>query len=98
MDLYAYHPDRAKLIRLTDLERAEDSLNFTAAEKDSRQKRYVPPQGGIEGFDLSDDGSNAIFVLKGDLYVVKTDGSGAELPAHAHQSRRVFSAALARWQ
>src|SRR5258708_7190798 len=37
LDLYAYHADRQKLVRLTDLEAQKDDLTLAADEKDSRR-------------------------------------------------------------
>jgi dipeptidyl aminopeptidase/acylaminoacyl peptidase len=77
LDLYAYHPGARRLVRLTDLESFEDDLVKTAEEKDSRRKQYVMPPAGIDAFDLSDDGSQAAFTYRGELWLVRTDGSDA---------------------
>jgi len=74
LDLYAYHPDRQHLARLTNLEPVEDPLNRSAADKDERQKRYVEPPEGIGDYDISKDGSRAAFSYRGDLYLVSTSG------------------------
>ena len=75
LDLYAYHPDSRKLVRLTDLEGVHDDINLTEAEKDERLKQYELPGAGLAGFDLSRDGSRAAFTYQGDLYIVPTDAS-----------------------
>lgn len=74
LDLYAYHPDTARLVRLTDLESEKDELNSSPAEKDERLKRYLPPSAGLGGFSLSRDGARAVFSYRGDLYVVPATG------------------------
>jgi dipeptidyl aminopeptidase/acylaminoacyl peptidase len=75
LDLYAWNPDTRKLARLTDLEHLRDDLNRNDAEKDDLLKPYVMPEGGVGGFDLAHDGTQAAFSYKGDLWTVKTDGS-----------------------
>jgi dipeptidyl aminopeptidase/acylaminoacyl peptidase len=75
MDLYAYHPDAKKLVRLTDLEKDKDELNVSEAEKDDRLRFYLQPPAGLAGFELSRDGRRAAFAYKGDLWLVDTDGS-----------------------
>ena len=76
-DLYAYHSDQKKLARLTDLESFTDDLLLTEEEKDDRRKQYVPPRGGVGGFDISRDGSVAAFSCRGELFTVPADGSAA---------------------
>jgi dipeptidyl aminopeptidase/acylaminoacyl peptidase len=71
-DLYVWHADGKKLVRLTDLESQKDELNMSEAEKDARLRHYVPPPAGLSSFDLSDDGRIAAFSYKGDLYIVET--------------------------
>src|SRR5437879_4811369 len=46
-DLYAYHPDQKKLIRLTQMDTVHDELNESEAEKDERRKHYLMPLEGI---------------------------------------------------
>ena len=75
LDLYAYHPDQQKLVRLTDLESVRDEINLSESDRDERLKRYELPGAGLANFDLSHDGTRAAFAYQGDLYVVKTDGS-----------------------
>ena len=75
LDLYAYHPEQQKLVRVTQLESIRDDLNLTEAEKDDRQKRYLMPPEGLTAFQLSHDGARATFAYQGDLYVVNTDGA-----------------------
>src|SRR5437762_1596930 len=74
LDLYAYHPDQGKLVRLTQLESIRDDINRGEPEKDERRRQYLMPTAGLSGFDLSNDGSLAAFAHNGDLYVVSTDG------------------------
>jgi dipeptidyl aminopeptidase/acylaminoacyl peptidase len=73
-DLYVYNADAKKLVRLTDLEGLKDPINDTPAEEDIHRKHYLPPPAGLSGFDLSEDGSQAIFSYRGDLFVVPTTG------------------------
>jgi dipeptidyl aminopeptidase/acylaminoacyl peptidase len=74
-DLYAYDPGNRTLRRLTRLEAQDDPLTRTAAEKDDRRKQFLLPAEGLTDFDLACDGSRAAFAYRGDLYVVRTDGS-----------------------
>jgi dipeptidyl aminopeptidase/acylaminoacyl peptidase len=74
LDLYAYHPDQNRLVRLTQLESIHDDINRGEAEKDERRRQYLMPTAGLSGFDLSNDGSVAAFAHDGDLYIVSTDG------------------------
>jgi dipeptidyl aminopeptidase/acylaminoacyl peptidase len=85
LDLYAYHADRRLLVRLTNLEPLKDPLNRSAAEKDERQKLYVPPPAGIQEFDITGDGSRTAFSYRGDLYLVST--SGREPPFRLTRTR-----------
>jgi dipeptidyl aminopeptidase/acylaminoacyl peptidase len=78
-DLYAYDPDTRNLLRLTSLEGLRDDLNRNEAQKDERRRSYVLPEGGVGGFDLPQDGSQAAFSYLGDLWVVKTDASASPL-------------------
>ncbi|MFB3825277.1 MAG: prolyl oligopeptidase family serine peptidase [Bryobacteraceae bacterium] len=75
LDLYSYRPETRRLARLTDLEGLRDPLNRSAAEKDDRQKQYLMPPEGLREFGLSNDGSRAVFAYRGDIWIVKTDGS-----------------------
>ena len=88
LDLYAYRADNQRLVRLTNLESAEDPINRRAAEKDERQKQYLEPEEGIGAFDIARDGARAAFSLHGDLYLVNTSGDAAALPPDAHQGGR----------
>ena len=72
LDLYAYHAEQRRLVRLTNLEPMDDPINRPAAEKDERQKQYVAPHEGVGEFDVSKDGTRAAFSYHGDLYVVYT--------------------------
>jgi len=74
-DLYAYHPDDNRLVRLTDFEDFEDDLLLAPAETDDRRSRYLPPKTGISGFDVARDGSAVTFGYRGELFTVPTDGS-----------------------
>ncbi len=73
-DLYVYNADTKKLTRLTDLKGLKDPINETAAEKDEHRKDFLPPPAGLNSFDISDDGSKAIFSYRGDLFLVHTGG------------------------
>ncbi len=73
-DLYVYDADTKKLARLTDLEGLKDPINESEAEKDEHRKNYLPPPGGLTSFDLSEDGSKAVFSYRGDLFLVPTNG------------------------
>jgi dipeptidyl aminopeptidase/acylaminoacyl peptidase len=73
-DLYVYHADGKKLTRLTDLQALKDPINDTDAERDDRQKRFLPPPAGITSFDLSEDGTQAVLSYRGDLFLVATNG------------------------
>lgn len=74
-DLYVYNAGTKKLTRLTDLHGLKDPINETDAEKDEHRKDYLPPPAGLTGFDLSEDGTKAVFSYRGDLFLVHTDGS-----------------------
>jgi dipeptidyl aminopeptidase/acylaminoacyl peptidase len=73
-DLYVYNADTKKLIRLTDLASLKDPINDSEAEKDVHRKQYLPPPAGLTGFDLSEDGTQAVFSYRGDLFVAPTSG------------------------
>ena len=73
-DLYVYHADTKKLVRLTDLEGLKDPINESDAERDVHRKNYLPSPTGLTSFDLSRDGSKAVFSYRGDLYIVGTSG------------------------
>ena len=75
LDLYAWHAERHKLVRVTDLESLADPLNSSAAEKDDRQKQYLAPAEGLAEYDLASDGARAVFSYRGDLWIARTDGS-----------------------
>jgi len=74
-DLYAYHPDESRLVRLTDFEPFADKLLLNEAETDERRSLYLPPKPGIREFDLSRDGRTVAFTYRGELFTVPTDGS-----------------------
>lgn len=73
-DLHVYDADAKKLTRLTNLKDLKDPLNEPESEKDPRRKNYVPPPAGLAGFDLSDDGMQAVFAYRGDLFLSATGG------------------------
>jgi dipeptidyl aminopeptidase/acylaminoacyl peptidase len=75
LDLYAFRPESASRVRLTDLEGFSDSLLASPEEKDDRRKLYRPPLAGISQFSISDDGSRAAFAYAGEIWAVDTDGS-----------------------
>ncbi len=75
-DLYIYDADSRKLVRLTDLEGLKDPINNTPAETDPRRKNFVPPPPGLTDFDISEDGAQAAFSYRGDLFLVSTQGGG----------------------
>ncbi len=77
-DLYVYAADAKSLIRLTDLEHVKDPINLSDEEQEARLKNYLLPPGGLNSFDISEDGKHIAFSYKGDLYVVNT-GSAASL-------------------
>src|SRR6478672_3406658 len=74
-DLYAWHAETKKLLRLTDLESDKDELNVTEEQRDDRLRQYLAPPPGLADFDVSQDGRRATFSYKGDLYLTPTDGS-----------------------
>jgi len=73
-DLYTYNADTKELTRLTNLEGLKDPINDTEAETDIHRKDYLPPPSGLTGFDLSQDGSQAVFSYRGDLFIAFTAG------------------------
>ncbi len=74
-DLYAFHPDSGRRVRLTDLESFADDLLKSSAEEDSRRRLYLPPKSGIGDFTVSRDGARVAFSYEGELFTVPTDGS-----------------------
>ena len=76
LDLYAWHADKARLTRVTDLESESDPINLSPAEKDERLKRNLMPPEGLADFAVSRDGTHVAFAYRGDLYVAETDGKG----------------------
>ena len=75
LDLYAWHADPKKLVRLTNLESNKDDLNLSEEQRDDRLRRYLAPPPGLADFDVSQDGRRVAFSHKGDLYLASTDGS-----------------------
>jgi len=75
LDLYAYHPDLKKRLRLTNLDPFQDDLLLSAEEKDDVRKRYIAPAAGLTRFSVSNDGALVAFGFKGDLWTVPADGS-----------------------
>lgn len=73
-DLYVYDADAKKLTRLTDLKGQRDPINDSEAEQDVHRKNYLPPPAGVSSFDLSEDGKQAVFSYRGDLYLTATSG------------------------
>ncbi len=73
-DLYAYNADTKSLTRLTDLESLKDPINDNEAEHDPHRQEYVPPRGGIAAVDVSQDGKQAVFSYRGDLFIAPTSG------------------------
>lgn len=73
-DLYAYNADTKTLKRLTDLEGLKDPINEGEAEHDPHQQDYLAPRGGVAGYDLSEDGTQAVFSYRGDLFIARTGG------------------------
>ena len=73
-DLYVYDADAQKLRRLTDLEGLKDPINQTEAENDPHRKDFIPPPQGLTAFDLSEDGMQAVFAYRGDLFLARTGG------------------------
>jgi dipeptidyl-peptidase-4 len=73
-DLYIYNADSKGLKRLTDLEGLKDPINDGEAERDIHRQDYLPPRGGLAGFELSEDGSKAVFSYRGDLFLAPTSG------------------------
>ena len=69
-DLYVYDAGSRKLTRLTDLETLKDPINDGEAERDIHRQDYLAPRGGLTSFDLSEDGSEAVFSYRGDLFLV----------------------------
>ena len=74
LDLYAFHPETNNRVRLTALETFKDDLLLTAEEKDDRRNLFLMPPAGLASFDLSDDGTHAVFAFRGDLFFVPTSG------------------------
>ncbi len=75
-DLYSYNADTKSLKRLTDLDGLKDPINDNEAEHDPHRQDYVPPRGGIASFDLTEDGKEAVFSYRGDLFIAAANGSG----------------------
>ena len=73
-DLYVYRAEGKQLVRLTDLEHLKDPINDADAETDVYRKHYLAPPAGLTSFDLSSDGTEAVFSYRGDLFAVPTAG------------------------
>jgi dipeptidyl aminopeptidase/acylaminoacyl peptidase len=73
-DLYVYDADSKTLKRLTDLESLKDPINDGEAERDIHRQDYLPPRAGLGAFELSEDGSKAVFSYRGDLFWVASGG------------------------
>ena len=74
-DLYAWHAETKKLVRLTNLEPEKDELNVAEEQRDERLRRNLAPPPGLADFDVSQDGRRVAFSYNGDLYIAQTDGS-----------------------
>ena len=75
LDLYCHHPATNRRLRLTNLATLKDDFWLSPEALDSRRKNYLMPEPGLASFTLSDDGSRAAFLYKGDLFTVPTDAS-----------------------
>jgi dipeptidyl aminopeptidase/acylaminoacyl peptidase len=75
LDLYAYHPSRQKLIRITNLSSVQDTLTAGAAEREEIRKQYLEPAAGVPSYHLSNDGGKVTFSYRGDIWVAATDAS-----------------------
>jgi dipeptidyl aminopeptidase/acylaminoacyl peptidase len=73
-DLYSYNADTKALNRLTDLEALKDPINDGEAERDIHRQDYLAPRAGLAGYDLSEDGKQAVFSYRGDLFIAATGG------------------------
>ena len=73
-DLYIYNADSKVLKRLTDLANLKDPINDGEAERDIHRQDYLPPRVGLAGYELSEDGSKAVFSYRGDLSLVPISG------------------------
>jgi dipeptidyl aminopeptidase/acylaminoacyl peptidase len=73
-DLYIYNADSKTLKRLTDLESLKDPINDSDAEHDIHRQDYLAPRAGLSSYELSEDGSRAVFSYRGDLFLVPTGG------------------------
>jgi dipeptidyl aminopeptidase/acylaminoacyl peptidase len=71
-DLYVYNADSKKLTRLTDLKGLKDPINDSEAETDEHRRNYLVPPAGLTSFDLSQDGTKAVFSYRGDLFFADT--------------------------
>lgn len=71
-DLYVYNAESKKLTRLTDIKGLKDPINDSEAERDEHRRNYLVPPAGLTSFDLSEDGTKAVFSYRGDLFVVDT--------------------------
>ncbi len=72
--MYVYDADAKKLSRLTDLAGEKDPINDSETDLDIHRKNYLPPRTGVASYDLSEDGKQAVFSYRGDLYLVATAG------------------------
>ncbi len=71
-DLYTYNADTKTLKRLTDLESLKDPINDSEVEHDPHRQEYIAPRAGLAGYDLSEDGKQAVFSYRGDLFLAAT--------------------------
>ena len=72
-DLYVYNADSKKLARVTDLAGLKDAINDSEAEQDVHRKLYLQPLTGMTAFDLSNDGTKAVFSYRGDLFLASVE-------------------------
>ena len=78
-DLYAWHAETKKLVRLSNLEPEKDELNVAEEERDERLRRNLAPKPGLSDFDVSQDGRRVAFSYNGDLYIAQPDGAAPPL-------------------
>ncbi|MFQ5777880.1 MAG: prolyl oligopeptidase family serine peptidase [Terriglobia bacterium] len=74
-DLWVYDVDTRNFTHLTDLKQPRDFWTPSRAEKDPKLKKYLPPEGGLGAFEWAKDSRKLAFSFRGELYVVRADGS-----------------------
>jgi dipeptidyl aminopeptidase/acylaminoacyl peptidase len=85
LDIYAWHAETKRRVRVTALDGVKDEFNPPADEQDERLKAHRMPEAGIGAFDLSADGAKAVFAWRGDIYVAST--ASAEKPFRLTQTK-----------